>query len=132
MKTNFTQQELTHSAVAIAHGIDNTPPPEAQRALNELTANLLAPLLAAYGKPIAVTSGFRAPAVNALISGASAGSQHTRGEAADCFTGDDPDLLLQTLLGCGLDFDQAITYRGKKILHLSYRAQGNRCEVLRR
>ena len=132
MKTNFTQQELTHSAVAIAHGIDNAPPPEAQRALNELTANLLAPLLAAYGKPIAVTSGFRAPAVNALISGASTGSQHTRGEAADCFTGDDPDLLLQTLLGSGLDFDQAITYRSKKILHLSYCNQGNRCEVLRR
>ena len=130
MTTHFTLKDLTYSAVAVANGIDNTPPDAARRALRLLAINLLEPLRLAYGKTIAITSGYRAPAVNARIKGAALNSQHTRGEAADCYTGEDPQLLLQTLLRSGLDFDQAIIYEGKNILHLSCRAEGNRREVL--
>ena len=131
MTTHFPFSELTYSAVAIRNGIDNRPSEKAHQALYHLAVNLLEPLRLAYGNNIAITSGDRAPAANALLKGAALNSQHTRGEAADCYTGEDPELLLQTLLKSGLDFDQAILYSRKTILHLSCRAKGNRREVLR-
>ena len=129
MTTHFSLRELTHSALAIEQGLDNTPGGEAREALRQLAEQLLEPLREAYGKPIAVTSGYRSPEVNARIAGAAPASQHIRGEAADCFTGDDPQLLVEVLLASGLAFDQAITYAGKPIVHLSYRKGRNRREV---
>nr|WP_278629940.1 hypothetical protein [Parabacteroides goldsteinii] len=55
-----------------------------------------------------------------------------KGEAADCYV---PDIyfLLDTLKKSGLPFDQAILYRKKHFLHLSYRVNGKqRRQVLYR
>ena len=41
-----------------------------------------------------------------------------------------PEKLLEILKASGLDFDQAILYRRKKFLHLSYREGFNRRQVL--
>lgn len=46
----------------------------------------------------------------------------------DCYCASGPEHLLQVLLDSGLPFDQAIVYRQKRFLHLSYR-QG-RCRKM--
>ena len=47
---------------------------------------------------------------------------------SDCYCASGPEHLLQVLLDSGLPFDQAIVYRRKRFLHLSYR-QG-RCRKM--
>ena len=41
--------------------------------------------------------------------------------STDCYCASGPEHLLQVLLDSGLPFDQAIVYRRKRFLHLSYR-----------
>ena len=90
---------------------------------------MLQPLRVVYGKPIAITSGYRSPEVNRLVGGVPS-SQHVKGEAADCYVLD-PKELLDVLLCCKLPFDQAILYKRKKFLHLSFRVNGeNRYQVI--
>ena len=122
---------MTYSCIAILNGLPNNPPEEARCALCELVKCLLQPLRIAYNKPIVVTSGYRSPEVNRLVGGVRS-SQHVKGEAADCYV---PDIyfLLDTLKKSGLPFDQAILYRKKHFLHLSYRVNGKqRRQVLYR
>ena len=52
----FSIEELSRSSVAATRGIDNTPGPEAVRALTSLLANVLDPLRQQWGAPITVTS----------------------------------------------------------------------------
>ncbi|MBC5644092.1 DUF882 domain-containing protein [Parabacteroides sp. BX2] len=113
---------MTYSCIAILNGLPNNPPEEARCALCELVKCLLQPLRIAYNKPIVVTSGYRSPEVNRLVGGVRS-SQHVKGEAADCYV---PDIyfLLDTLKKSDLPFDQAILYRKKHFLHLSYRVNG--------
>lgn len=119
---DFTWEEMTYSSVAILNGLNNDPPEEVRSALCELVKCLLQPLRIAYNKPIAITSGYRSPEVNHLVGGVRS-SQHLKGEAADCYV---PDIyhLLDILKKSGLPFDQAILYRKKHFLHLSYKVNG--------
>src|SRR5690349_8537766 len=78
----FTWAELAASGAAVRLGIDNTPPPEAQRALAVLVAHVLDPLREALGRSIVVTSGYRSREVNGAVNGSET-SQHMAGEAAD-------------------------------------------------
>lgn len=119
---DFTWEEMTYSCIAILNGLPNNPSEEARCALCELVKCLLQPLRIAYNKPIVVTSGYRSPEVNRLVGGVRS-SQHVKGEAADCYV---PDIyfLLDTLKKSDLPFDQAILYRKKHFLHLSYRVNG--------
>lgn len=126
---NFTLEELTYSRTAIEQGLENIPNPQALHSLKNLVTFLLQPLRDRYGSTIAITSGYRNEAVNLLVGGV-ANSQHTKGEAADCYIVEGPEVLLKVLLDSGLAFDQAILYRRKKILHLSYREGFNRRQVL--
>ena len=109
---NFTVEEFTYSRKAIENGIDNMP------------------LRDRLGEPIAITSGYRCPEVNRLVGGV-VNSQHTRGEAADCYAACGPERLLEVLIDSGLPFDQAIVYRKKKFLHLSYKNGANRKQIIR-
>lgn len=130
MTTHFCHREMTYSRTAVENAIRNEPTPEAKKALKELATHLLEPLRAALKAPIAITSGYRNATVNKLVGGAG-NSQHIYGEAADCFCAEGPDRLLAVLLASGLKFDQAIHYKKKKILHLSYRHNGtNRMQIL--
>lgn len=63
--------------------------------------------------------------------GGVAASQHTKGEAADCYTPLGARHLLDVLLENKLSFDQAILYGKKNFLHISYRKpSANRMMVL--
>lgn len=126
---DFTLEEFTYSRIAVENGWDNTPPPEARAALQRLASCLLQPLRDRLEAPIAITSGYRCEKVNRAAKGV-AHSGHLKGEAADCFVAAGPDYLLKVLLASGLPFDQAIVYKRRGFLHLSYREGRNRGEVL--
>ena len=129
LSRNFTFEELTYSRIAVENGLENVPNPQALQALKNLVTFLLQPLRDRYSSAIAVTSGYRNETVNLLVGGVK-NSQHTKGEAADCYIAEGPEKLLEILKASGLDFDQAILYRRKKFLHLSYREGFNRRQVL--
>ena len=129
LSRNFTLKELTYSRTAVEHGLENVPGPQAFQSLRNLATYLLQPLRDRYGSAIAVTSGYRNETVN-LLAGGVKNSQHTKGEAADCYITEGPLKLLDILKASGLDFDQAIVYPRKKFLHLSYREGFNRRQIL--
>ena len=83
------------------------------------------------GTPIAITSGYRSKEINKLVGGVP-NSQHCLGEAADCYVVQGPEYLLSVLVKSGLAYDQAIVYKRKRFLHLSYRENCNRMMVLRK
>jgi zinc D-Ala-D-Ala carboxypeptidase len=129
----FSWAEVTASGAASRLGLDNTPPPEAQAALERLVAVVLDPLRSQLGRPIVVTSGYRSAAVNRAVSG-SPTSQHMSGEAVDIkATGLSAEQLAGAIVRTGLPFDQVIWYapeRGGHV-HLSYtEKRPNRWEVL--
>ena len=135
----FTLRELTRSAAALKHKLDNTPDAAAVARLQALVTHVLDPLRQLYGAPIMVTSGYRSPAVNAAVGGA-AHSQHMLGEAADITTGSPEGnrRLLGIILGplpapprgretkaSGLPFDQLIAEKcdangNPRWIHISY------------
>lgn len=108
---HFSIRELSRSETASRKGINNTPNSSIVSALTALIDNVLDPLREKWGAPIIVTSGYRCPALNRAIGGAS-GSQHTKGEAADIRTlsdsREDNMKLLKCLLDSGIEFDQVI------------------------
>lgn len=130
LSEHFSLEEFTYSRIAVENGLDNTPPASACQSVHYLVTQLLEPLRNLYGKPIAVLSGYRKDAVNRLAGGV-ANSQHTKGEAADCYIPEGPETLLALLQRSGLAFDQAIVYKSKRFLHLSLKSSGrNRMQVL--
>jgi hypothetical protein len=83
LSPHFSLDELTRSEYAARHGLDNEPDARVVRNLERLCAEILEPLRSSIiGKPIFVTSGYRAPGINAAVGG-SAHSDHLAGFAAD-------------------------------------------------
>ena len=128
---NFSIDEFIYSQTAIASGLDNTPDAVATANIRRLVERLLQPLRDRLGEPIAILSGYRSPEVNTLVGGVP-DSQHTLGEAADCYCLAGPERLLAVLRASGLPFDQAIVYRRRNFLHLSHRAGRCRGQILYR
>lgn len=129
----FSWAELTASTAARRLGIDNSPPPEVQPAMQRLVEVVLDPLRAALGRPVRVTSGYRAPAVNRAING-SPTSQHMLGEAADIkVEGLSAEALATAIVQLGLPVDQVIWYapeRGGHV-HVSFtEKRANRRQTL--
>lgn len=79
---NFTLEEMYRSETAERRRIDNRPSKDIEANLEYLVKNVLQPLRDHYGVPIRVTSGYRSPALNRAIGGASS-SWHSHGCAAD-------------------------------------------------
>ena len=130
LSEHFTISELTYSYTAVENGLDNSPDETELEALTRLAVNVLEPLRKCLGAPIFITSGFRNSTVNRLVGGVAA-SQHTKGEAVDCYTPFGAQHLLDVLLESKLSFDQAILYNRKNFLHISYRnLSANRMVVL--
>lgn len=128
---HFYMGEFIYSAVAVERGLDNTPPPEAQRAIRNLVKKLLEPLRECADCPTGmhISSGYRSEELNRLVGGV-ANSQHLTGEAADIYTFGSCRLL-EALQGSGLNFDQAIYYCRRGFIHLSLKLQGkNRRQVI--
>lgn len=114
----FSWAEMTVSGAAARLGLDNTPPPAVQPAMQRLVEVVLDPLRAALGRPVRVTSGYRAPAVNRAING-SPTSQHMLGEAADIkVEGLPAEALATAIVQLGLPVDQVIWYAPERGGHV--------------
>ena len=133
--TYFTIEELCASDTARRRGIDNTPDAAKRQKLQTLIEQLLDPIRAAWGAPIAVNSGYRSPALNRAVGGVST-SQHLKGEAADISVGSPADnkrlfdKILEMQAAGKIAFDQLIDESGYKWIHISYRAGSNRNQTL--
>jgi zinc D-Ala-D-Ala carboxypeptidase len=136
LTSNLNLAEVTKSATATRKGIANTPTATHLIALKEVATNIFQPCREHFGKPLAVTSGYRSEALNEAING-SKRSQHSKGEAldldADVFGGFSNAELFNYIKN-HLDFDQLIWEFGDNNnpawVHCSYKTQGNRNEVL--
>lgn len=128
----FTINELCTSTTAKARGINNTPPADVVRNLNELIDKVLDPLRTAWGKPIYVNSGYRCPALNKAVGGVGT-SQHLTGQAADITTGNNIDnrKLFNLAMELKLPFDQLIDESNFSWVHISYDPKRNRKQVLK-
>jgi len=128
----FTISELTRSATAQSHHIDNTPTPAIRAKLEALIVNCLDPIRRIYGRPVIVSSGYRCPELNSLVGGVST-SQHTMGEAADLVPASGGSLaaLARAAIQFG-DFDQLILEQagGSKWIHVSWREGNRRHKIL--
>lgn len=129
LSAHFTLAEFLESDSAARYGIDMTPPPAVQASLKALAVNVLDKVRDRAGCPIIITSGFRPPALNRKIGGASS-SQHVLGEAADIkATAMKPLALCQLIVAAKIPFDQLI-YEFGNWTHISYRAGRLRGQVL--
>ena len=112
---------------------DNTPNDEQLAAMKLLAANVFEPLRALVGRPIIINSMFRSQKVNGLIGGSQT-SQHCKGEAIDIkLPGQNKSLF--EIIRNQLPFDQLIwefgTDKEPAWVHVSYKATGNRKQVLK-
>lgn len=136
ISVNFRLGEFFVSKKAEALNIINRPKSIAEQkvVLNNivlLVTKLLQPLRGVDGRPIVIDSGYRTVELNRAVGGVY-NSQHLIGQAVDIYR-QNPKELIVALRASHLVFDQAITYRSKPhLLHLSYKATGNRNMVLYR
>lgn len=97
MSRNFTRDELIRSTVALARGIDNTPPGPVLVHL-EFTIAGAERIRSALGAPLIISSGYRSPELNAAVHGSKT-SQHMLGQALDfvCPAFGDPEKIVREL-----------------------------------
>jgi zinc D-Ala-D-Ala carboxypeptidase len=129
LSENFTLAELIRTST----GLDNTPNEEQIENLRLLCVNVLQPARDALGV-IKITSGFRAPAVNAKIGGAPS-SQHVKGQAADLMMSGGQKKLLDWIIA-NVEFDQIISEFPDKNgnpawVHVSFAEGKNRMQKLK-
>lgn len=126
---NFTLDELTRSEYAVRKGLNNMPGPAEVEHLRLLVANVLQPVRNALGS-LHVSSGYRAPRVNAGVGGART-SHHVRGMAADILPGRPGTTLhdLGAYIQQNLEFTQLI-YEFSRWVHVSYDPAALNGEVL--
>ena len=136
LSKNLSLVEVMKSATAIKHGIANEPSSEHLINLKAVATNIFQPCRDYFGKPLAVTSGYRSEALNDLIGG-SKRSQHSKGEALDLDAqvyGGFTNAELFHYIKDNLDFDQLIWEFGNDEepdwIHCSYTTE-NRKEVLK-
>lgn len=118
LSKNFTLAELTVTNT----GLPNKPNAAQITSLRALATNILQPIRDQLGKPVVVTSGFRAAPVNRAVGG-SATSDHLNGNSADISTaGMNSRQFAAFVQAMNLPFDQLIMYPGSARIHVSYRA----------
>ena len=127
LSKNFSLAELVASQVATRKGIDNTPAPAIVTNLTRLAA-LLEQVRALVGAPIAISSGYRSPALNKAVGGA-ANSAHVLGLATDISTAKlTPKALTLLIRQSDIAFDQLI-YEGTWV-HIGLSKGAPRRQVL--
>lgn len=120
LSPHFTLAEFTTSQEAARRGIDNTPTPAVVDRLKRTAQGLEAVRVRLGCAPIIVTSGYRCPALNAVIGG-SRSSQHMTGDAADviCPRFGGPVEMAGALRDSGIEYDQLILEYGRWV-HISF------------
>ena len=130
----FTIGEMVTSATADRKGINNRCTREQMENLVKLIEHVLDPLREAYGKPIRVTSGYRSEELNKSVGG-SPTSDHRLGRAADIVgtpaTKEENERLFGLVISLGLPFDQLIDEKNFSWVHVSYREEKNRKQILK-
>ena len=135
LSEHFSLQEMTKSQTAVRMGIDNAPDDEQLQCLTDLCRNVLDHVRSEFG-PLTPSSGFRSPALCEAI-GSKPTSQHAKGEAADFEVMGVDNMELAKWIAHNLVFDQLILEYYKEDepnsgwVHCSYKAEGNRNEVLK-
>ncbi len=135
LSQHFTTEEFTKSQTGSRLGIANTPSAAHLANLKTLCAKVLEPVRAHYGKPVHINSGYRAPALNKAVGGAST-SQHCAGEAVDIEIPGVANGDLAKWIAANLDYDQLILecYRAgvpdSGWVHVSYKTGHNRKQEL--
>jgi hypothetical protein len=118
---HFSYNEMTRSAWAAQHHVDNTPDSLQLAALQNLCRVLLEPLRRQFG-PITVNSAFRSETVNTGVHGVGT-SKHLTGEAVDIRLPDiDTGRAYYRFILANVDYDQLLfEYRrdGAVWLHCS-------------
>lgn len=104
---NFTLSEMTKSETALRNDLDNTPGEAEIASLKVLCEKVLQPIRDHYGKGVKVSSGYRAPAVNAAVGGSKV-SDHCKGQAADIEIPGVPNHELAEWIKGNLDYTQLI------------------------
>lgn len=135
LTTNLSLAEVTYSATALRKGIANEPTVTHLINLKAVAENIFQPCRNHFGKPLRVTSGYRSKELNKAIGGSN-NSQHSKGEALDMqstegYTNRDLFMFIKD----HLEFDQLIGEFPDDMgefawVHCSYKAEGNRGEVL--
>ena len=126
----FSIEEMIKSDTAKAKGIDNTPSQEVIDNLTKLIEAVLDPLREWFGKPITVNSGYRCEALNEAVGGSKT-SDHVRGRATDIDTGSkEENKKLFDYIKDNLEFDQLIDEKNLAWVHVSFRENNNRKQVL--
>ena len=126
LSANFTLDEMCASTKAKELQIINQVTDAAHlQALKALAKEVLQPIRNLHGGPVAVTSGYRQPALNEAVGGTPT-SQHPKGEAADITVGSPADnkALFEQIARSGIPYDQLICEFGGEWLHVSHRLQG--------
>ena len=126
---HITFDEATLSPTAIRNGISNQPNDQELTNMKLVAENCFEPLRKMYGKPIKVNSFFRSQSLNQLVGGSPL-SQHTKGQAIDITTGNKYENKKLFELAKTLEFDQLINEYDFSWLHISFRASGNRKQIL--
>ena len=131
LSPHFMLAEMTRSQWASRHGVPNIPDdPVIIENLRQLCDNVLEPLRELAGTPIVVSSGYRSPRVNRAVGGAKQ-SQHMLGEAADITALEmSTKALFDVLRFSGIPFDQLINEFDYAWVHVSYRRERLRRQVL--
>lgn len=126
---HFHLSEFCTSQTATRYGINMVPPDFVVGNLTALVRNILDPLREQLKLPLHISSGYRPPALNSLVHGASR-SQHVTGQAADVIC---PGLAVidvcQAIIDFGLPFDQLIFEFGAWT-HVSYSSTKRRRSIL--
>lgn len=131
----FSIAELSRSDTAKQYRIDNEPPLQAIINMTSLIDEVLDPIREKWGKPIYVNSGYRCEALNKAVGGVST-SQHCRGEASDITAGSVElnkslfNMIYNMKTFEGFIFDQLIDESDYKWIHISYKQNNNRGEIL--
>lgn len=107
LSPHFTLKELTHSALALRHGIENLPALNEIANLKRLAVQILEPVRLHYNIPFSPSSTYRSPAVN-ILAGSSSKSQHLTGDAADFEIPGIANRDLADWIKANLPFDQLI------------------------
>ena len=132
---NFTLSEMIKSETALRHGLNNEPTPEITANLKVLCEKVLQPIRDHYGKSVKVSSGYRAPEVNAAVGGSKV-SDHCRGQAADIEIPGVANAELAEYIKKNLKFTQLILefytpgVPDSGWVHVSYVPDNLKCQVM--
>lgn len=104
LSTHFTLAELSTTSQKVS----NIPSsPVIIDSLRGVCTNVLEKVRENFGRPVHIHSGYRSPALNALIGGSTT-SQHMKGEAADFHVSGFTVYEVANWISENLDYDQLI------------------------